>query len=172
MPYNAAAKATPPSVQRKTPNYFQPEEIAAILDALEDEPEKWRVFTHFLIVTGCRRGEIAALKWSKIDLNKGRLEISANFCNSKEKGIYETTTKTGTTRYMNIPKETIALLKNTGLRSWSFSCLMETAGRTPATFLPRMTVCPCTRTASPHGCPSFLSGMGCPTLTPTPSGTA
>ncbi len=111
VPYNAAAKATPPSVQRKTPNYFQPEEIAAILDALEDEPEKWRVFTHLLIVTGCRRGEIAALKWSKIDLNKGRLEISANLCNSKEKGIYETTTKTGTTRYVNIPKETVALLK-------------------------------------------------------------
>lgn len=111
VPYNAAAKATPPSVHRKTPNYFQPEEIAAILDALEDEPDKWLVFTHLLIVTGCRRGEIAALKWSKIDLDKGRLEISANLCNSKEKGIYETTTKTGTTRYVNIPKETVALLK-------------------------------------------------------------
>lgn len=30
VPYNAAAKVTPPSVQRKTPNYFQPEEIAAL----------------------------------------------------------------------------------------------------------------------------------------------
>ena len=56
VPYNAAAKASPPSVSRKTPNYFQPEEITAILDALEDEPEKWRVLTHLLIVTGCRRG--------------------------------------------------------------------------------------------------------------------
>lgn len=56
VPYNAAAKASPPSVFRKPPNYFQPPEITAILDALEDEPEKWRVLTHLLIVTGCRRG--------------------------------------------------------------------------------------------------------------------
>lgn len=111
VPYNAAAKASPPSVTRKTPNYFQPEEVTAILDALEDEPEKWRVLTHLLIVTGCRRGEIAALKWSKIDLDAGRLEISANLCYSKERGIYETTTKTGNTRYVNIPAETVALLR-------------------------------------------------------------
>lgn len=111
VPYNAAAKASPPSVTRKTPNYFQPEEVTAILDALEDEPEKWRVLTHLLIVTGCRRGEIAALKWSKIDLDAGRLEISANLCYSKEHGVYETTTKTGNTRYVNIPAETVALLR-------------------------------------------------------------
>ena len=111
VPYNAAAKASPPSVSRKTPNYFQPEEITAILEALEDEPEKWRVLTHLLIVTGCRRGEIAALKWSKVDLEAGRLEISANLCYSKERGIYETTTKTGGTRYVNIPRETVAMLR-------------------------------------------------------------
>lgn len=111
VPYNAAAKASPPSVSRRTPDYFQPEEIAAILDALEDEPEKWRVLTHLLIVTGCRRGEIAALKWSKVDMEKGRIEISANLCYSKERGIYETTTKTGNIRFVNIPVETVAILK-------------------------------------------------------------
>lgn len=111
VPYNAAAKASPPSVERKPPEYFQPEQIAAILEALEDEPEKWRVITHLLIVTGCRRGEIAALKWQKVDLERGRLEISANLCYSKERGIYETSTKTGNVRFVNIPVETVALLK-------------------------------------------------------------
>ena len=51
------------------------------------------------------------MKWSKVDLEVGRLEISANLCYSKERGIYETTTKTGGTRYMNIPRETVALLR-------------------------------------------------------------
>jgi len=111
VPYNAAAKATPPAASRKAPEYFQPEQIAAILDALEDEPEKWRVLTHLLIVTGCRRGEIAGLKWSKVDLDQGSLEISANLCYSKERGIYETTTKTGNVRFVNIPSETVALLR-------------------------------------------------------------
>ena len=111
VPYNAAAKATPPSVPKKTPNYFQPEQISAILNALETEPEKWRAITHLLIVTGCRRGEIAGLRWSKVDLEAGRLEITANLCYSKERGIYETTTKTDTTRFVNIPVETIAVLR-------------------------------------------------------------
>ena len=111
VPYNAAAKATPPAVRNKEPNYFQPEQITAILDALEEAPEKWRVMTHLLIVTGCRRGEIAGLKWDKVDLEHRRLEISANLCYSKERGIYETTPKTGATRYVNIPAETASLLR-------------------------------------------------------------
>lgn len=111
VPYNAAAKATPPAVTRKEPEYFQPEQITDILTALEDEPEKWRVLTHLLIVTGCRRGEVAGLKWSKVDLENGRLEISSNLCYSKELGIYETTTKTGNVRFVNIPAETVTLLR-------------------------------------------------------------
>ena len=111
VPYNAASKASPPSVARKDPNYFQPEEVAAILDALEDEPEKWRVITHLLIVTGCRRGEIAALRWSRVDLDAGRLEISASLYYTRDRGVYENTTKTGTTRFVNIPRETVALLR-------------------------------------------------------------
>ena len=52
VPYNAAAKATPPRTKKKDPNYFQPETISAILEALESEPLKWRLITHLLIVTG------------------------------------------------------------------------------------------------------------------------
>ena len=55
--YNAAARATLPRAQRKKINYFQPEEIFRILQALESEPLKWRTITHLLIVTGARRGE-------------------------------------------------------------------------------------------------------------------
>lgn len=32
VPYNAAAKATPPRINKKDPNYFQPETISAILE--------------------------------------------------------------------------------------------------------------------------------------------
>ena len=111
VPYNAAAKATPPKVDRKEPNYFQPEEIAAILDALEEEPLKWRAITHLLIVTGCRRGEIMGLKWDKVDQEKGRITIDRALLVGKNGVAYEDTTKTGDTRFLNIPAETIKLLK-------------------------------------------------------------
>lgn len=58
VPYNAAAKASPPKATKKAPNYFQPETISEILKALEAEPLKWQLITHLLLVTGCRRGEI------------------------------------------------------------------------------------------------------------------
>ena len=40
VPYNAADKATPPKVERKEVNYFQPSELPLILDALDTEPIK------------------------------------------------------------------------------------------------------------------------------------
>lgn len=111
VPYNAAAKATPPKVDRKEPNYFQPEDIAAILDALEREPLKWRTIIHLLIVTGCRRGEVMGLKWDKVDLDRQRITIDRALLVGKSGTAYEDTTKTGDTRYLNIPAETVQLLR-------------------------------------------------------------
>lgn len=111
VPYNAASKATPPRSNKKDPNYFQPETISDILDALESEPLKWRLITHLLIVTGCRRGEIMGLKWEKIDLDSGRVKIDRALVSSKSKGVYEDSTKTSDVRYLHLPKETIDLLR-------------------------------------------------------------
>ena len=110
VPYNAASKATPPKVVRKEVNYFQPDEIAAIGGALESEPLKWRMITHLLIVTGCRRGEITGLKWEKIDWENRRIKVDTNLLYSKERGLYEDTTKTGNVRYIPLADETLQLL--------------------------------------------------------------
>ena len=60
--YNAAAKATPPKAAKKEVNYFQPEDIVKIREALDKEPLKWKVATHLLLITGCRRGEVMGLR--------------------------------------------------------------------------------------------------------------
>ncbi len=111
VPYNAAAKATPPRTTKKDPNYFQPEEISAILEALESEPLKWRLITHLLIVTGCRRGEIMGLKWEKIDFENCRVKIDRALVSSKSKGVYEESTKTSDIRHLHLPRETMDLLR-------------------------------------------------------------
>ncbi len=111
VPYNAAAKATPPRVKKKDPNYFQPETISAILEALESEPIKWRLITHLLIVTGCRRGEIMGLRWEKVDFENSRIKIDRALVSSKSKGVFEETTKTSDIRYLTLPEETMDLLK-------------------------------------------------------------
>ena len=111
VPYNAAAKATPPRTEKKDPNYFQPETIAAILAALEQEPLKWRLITHLMIVTGCRRGEIMGLQWDKVDFENSRVKIDKALVSSKSKGTYLGNTKTSDIRYLNLPAETMELLR-------------------------------------------------------------
>ena len=108
--YNAAAKATPPKAEKHEANYFTPEQIADILTAIEKEPIKWKTIIHLLIVTGCRRGEIAALKWSNIDFQNNKIIINASLLYHPKMGTYESETKTGDIRILKLPAETMKLL--------------------------------------------------------------
>lgn len=119
LQFNPADRATPPKAQHHDPDYFQPEEITAILDALEQEPVKLRLFVHLLIVTGCRRGEICGLQWSRVDLDQKQLCINAALAYSPQKGVYLTATKTNDTRYIKLSAETCTLLRQ--YRYWQNS---------------------------------------------------
>lgn len=111
VPYNAAAKATPPRPKRKEPNYFQKETVFAILDAAEHEPLKYRAFINLAAVTGARRGELAGLRWDNIDFLTNQITVNHGLYYSAKRGIYEGETKTGEHRTTKIPIEVIALLK-------------------------------------------------------------
>ena len=60
MAVNVADRSTPPKVEQKDVNYFQPEQVTAIREALETESIKWKTLVHLLLITGARRGEILA----------------------------------------------------------------------------------------------------------------
>lgn len=106
IPFNPASKATPPKVQRKAPDYYQPETISQILDALDNAPLKWRTATYLLINTGCRRGEAMGLKWESLDLADGIMTIERALLYSPKKGVYESTPKTGKSRVLKRAPET------------------------------------------------------------------
>ena len=109
---NVADRATPPKVEQRDVNYFQPEQVAAIREALEQEPIKWRALVHLLLITGARRGEILGLKWDKVDFNSNQVYICNNILYSADVGIYEDTPKTERSkRYVSLPTETMQLLR-------------------------------------------------------------
>lgn len=111
VPYNAASKTT--VVKEKTnPNYFQPDDVRAILEALESESLKWRTMVHLFIVTGCRRGELVGLKWDKIDFERQQILVENTLLVDQGGGkSYASTTKSGKPRRVVIPKESVSLLK-------------------------------------------------------------
>ena len=112
VPFNAASKATLPKVTKKEVNYFQPEQVASIRDALETEPMKWKMLVHLFLITGARRGEVLGLKWSAVDFMGNRIHICRNILYSPDVGIYEDTPKTATSdRWVSLPSETMQLLK-------------------------------------------------------------
>ena len=109
--YNPAHRATPPKIERTEVDSFQPDELARIMDCLEEEPIKWQTITHLLIITGCRRGEIMGLHWDAVDWKGKQLRIDRALLYTPTSGIYEDSTKTGETRFIKIPEETVQLLR-------------------------------------------------------------
>ncbi|MBQ3176907.1 MAG: tyrosine-type recombinase/integrase [Clostridia bacterium] len=112
IPYNPAARVEPPKREKSDPVYYQPEEVSAILSALEEEGEQWRMLVLLLLVSGCRRGEALGLKWEDVSFEYNRIHICRNVLYTKEKGVYVDTPKTeNSTRYVTIPADIMAELR-------------------------------------------------------------
>ena len=111
IPFNPARRATPPKKEASAPNYYQPEEVGQILQALAGEPLKWRAAVHLLLVSGCRRGELLGLKWNKVDWDQGAVRIDCALLYARDRGIYEGSPKTrDSVRTIRLPEETMLLL--------------------------------------------------------------
>ena len=112
IPSNPADRVILPKAEKKEVNYFQPEQVAAIRDALETEPVKRKMLMHLFLITGARRGEVLGLKWNAVDFAGNRVHICNNILYSPDVGIYEDTPKTATSdRWITLPGETMQLLR-------------------------------------------------------------
>ena len=86
------------------------EQLNSLLEYMEHEPLKWRVFVALAADTGMRRGELCGLYWSDIDKQSSAVTVKRNLQYSPEKGIYETSPKNGKARKVDIGQETLDLL--------------------------------------------------------------
>lgn len=127
VPYNAADKATPPQKEKTEVGTFQTSELIAIRDAAAKEPIKWQTIIHLLMITGCRRGEIVGLKWDRVNWKDSSIHIDTTLLYTPERGVYESTTKTGAERTIKLPRETMDLLRQ--YRVWQLETRLANGDR-------------------------------------------
>jgi integrase len=67
--WNPAQLTKPPKIERQEAKYLTKEQMNDFFEKILDD--RWFAAFVFSLATGIRRGELAALKWSRIDLKNG-----------------------------------------------------------------------------------------------------
>lgn len=73
---NPALHASPPSAPRREPKPPAADEARALLEAAEEIDPDWAAYLRTAAALGARRGEVCALRWSAVDLERGTVAIS------------------------------------------------------------------------------------------------
>jgi integrase len=108
---NPAELARRPRQPAPKPNPPSTENAARIVGEAARVSPDWGMFVWLVFVTGMRRGEVIALRWSCIDLKARTVRISRNWVELPSEGGREKDTKSHQERTIALDKETVKLLK-------------------------------------------------------------
>jgi integrase len=106
---NPAEAAKKPKQRPPQPQPPSSAEAARIIEAAWTQDESWGALVWLVMVTGMRRAEVLALRWSDVDLENGMLAIRRNYIRSRQRGI-EKDTKTHQMRRISLDPETVEVL--------------------------------------------------------------
>lgn len=107
---NPAAEATPPRVRRPKITPPDPAKVAALLAAATDDDPAMGVLFRTAATTGARRGELAGLRWSRLDLEVGEMLID-QAVSQVGRSITIKDPKTHQARRVTLDAGTVAALK-------------------------------------------------------------
>lgn len=117
IPQNVAERVKPPKVDSTDALYLDDRQAIRLLELMDDQPIQYRTAVTVLLFTGMRRGELLGLHWADIDFNKNVISIQRSLQYLPEKGVYESDTKTKSSRrVIKVPTTAIYSLKQ--YRTW------------------------------------------------------
>jgi integrase len=109
---NPASRVKSGKLSKKRPFSLDEEQSAIFLNALANEPLKYRVLGILAIFTGLRRGELLGLTWANIDCEQNILRVEQTSQHISGIGIYQKDPKTESSkRIVPIPTSLIPLLE-------------------------------------------------------------
>ncbi len=107
---NPAAAATPPRVHRQPIEIPTAAEIGRLIEAAAVVNHGLPVFLRLAATTGARRGELCALRWRHLDLDKRQLHIAGALVQVKRE-VIEKSTKTHAERRVSLDAGTVRMLE-------------------------------------------------------------
>jgi len=112
IPSNPAARVKPPKVKAKPASFYDKEQTAALLAALDQEPFKYKMMVILALATGVRMGELNGLEWSNVDFENSTITVNQAAQYLPGKGSFTKDPKNDTSRRpITVPESVMALLK-------------------------------------------------------------
>jgi integrase len=108
---NPARLATPPSVEKADVAPPAADEAARLLNVAQHEDAELGLFLRLAVVLGARRGELCALRWSDVDLQRGEVLIAGGVVRVHGQPLLDKPTKTHAKRRVAIGAGTLELLR-------------------------------------------------------------
>ena len=112
---NPADRAFPPAIHSKPMNVPTPERLTELVRKSEDDDPVLSVAVAVAALTGVRRGELVALKWSDVDLVAGAIQVERAIT-VVDAITHEGPTKTHQARRLALDEVGVAVLQ----RRWAF----------------------------------------------------
>ena len=109
MRQNVAELAKPPKVSQQRVESPSVEVVRTIVEAAEKRDPRLAPLLMLAALTGMRRGELCALRWSDIDLDLGQIEVSRSLVVIPG-GLAEKSTKTDRSRKVSLDPVGVAVL--------------------------------------------------------------
>lgn len=106
---NPAKVAKKPQQKPPQPDPPSPADAARVVEEAFVMDDDWGTLVWLVMTTGVRRGEICALKWSRVDLDEDVIEIRRSYTLRRGVGK-EKDTKTHQMRRIALDTETVVLL--------------------------------------------------------------
>jgi integrase len=106
---NVAEKAKPPRVVQRRVTAPSVEAVRSVIEAAEERDPRLAPLLMLAALTGMRRGELCALRWTDVDLERRELEVSRSVV-VVPGGLAEKGTKTDRSRRVALDEVGVALL--------------------------------------------------------------
>lgn len=96
VPRNVADLVDPPRVRRTEMTVLNPDQVRVLLDAAKQGPLE--AIVAVAVSTGMRRGELLALRWRDVDLNRGTIHVVGTLQRGFDRQLVIAETKTSRSR--------------------------------------------------------------------------